>query len=187
MQKQREESGNPNLRAAVNDGVSNEGEFHTDIDPEKMCSILFTSGTTGKSKGVMLSHKSLADNATCMDMGESEGTVSLTVLPIHHAYCFTCDILACMCMGVTICFNDSIMRIVKNLQLFRPHIMLLVPLIIETLNFKLNELCRQYPDVSKRALAVQVFGENLHTIYSGAAYLNPQLIEQFKEYGIALV
>lgn len=187
LQQQREESGNPNLRAAVNDGVSNEGEFYTDIDPEKMCSILFTPGTTGKSKGVMLSHKSLADNATCMDMGESEGTVSLTVLPIHHAYCFTCDILACMCMGVTICFNDSIMRIVKNLQLFRPHIMLLVPLIIETLNFKLNELCRQYPDVPKRALAVQVFGENLHTIYSGGAYLNPQLIEQFKEYGIALV
>lgn len=47
--------------------------------------------------------------------------------------------------------------------------------------------CRQYPDVPKRALAVQVFGENLRTIYSGGAYLNPQLIEQFKEYGIALV
>lgn len=59
-----------------------------------MCSILFTPGTTGKSKGVMLSHKSLADNATCMDMGESEGTVSLTVLPIHHAYCFSGWLLA---------------------------------------------------------------------------------------------
>lgn len=165
----------------------NYGEFSTEIDPEKMCSILFTSGTTGRSKGVMLSHKSLADNATCMDMGECDDTVSFTVLPIHHAYCFTCDILACMCVGATICFNDSMMRIVKNLQLFKPHIMLLVPLIIETLNFKLGELCKQYPDAPKRALAVQVFGENLHTIYSGGAYLNPKLIEQFKEYGIALV
>ena len=161
--------------------------FETEIDPEKMCSILFTSGTTGKSKGVMLSHKSLADNATCMDMGEKEGSVTLSVLPIHHAYCFTCDILACMCTGITCCFNDSMMRLVKNIHIFKPQIMLLVPMIIESLNYKITELSQQYPNVSKKMLAVQVFGENLHTIYSGGAYLNPKLIDDFSEYGISLI
>ncbi len=165
----------------------NQGDFSSDIDPEKMCSILFTSGTTGKSKGVMLSHKSLSDNATCMDMGEADGTVSLSVLPIHHAYCFTCDVLCCMCGGVTVCFNDSMMRIAKNIAIFRPHIMLLVPMIIESLNYKLGELSSMYPETPKSELAKRIFGERLHTIYSGGAYLSPKLIDDFAQYGINLV
>ena len=165
----------------------NTGEFDVEIDNENMCSILFTSGTTGKSKGVMLTHKSLSDNATCMDMGEAVGTISLSVLPIHHAYCFTCDILACLCGGVTCCFNDSIMRLVKNLNLFNPNIILLVPMIIESLSYKLSEIARQYPDVPKAMLAKKIFGTSLHTIYSGGAYLNPALIDEFKQYGIDII
>ena len=165
----------------------NRGEFDVEIDREKMCSILFTSGTTGKSKGVMLTHTSLADNATCMDMGEKVGTVSLSVLPMHHAYCFTCDILAGLCGGVTCCFNDSIMRLVKNMNFFNPEIILLVPMIIESLYYKINEASRANPDVPKCAIAKQVFGSSLHTIYSGGAYLNPMLIDEFKEFGIDII
>lgn len=166
---------------------SNRGEFDVEIDNDKMCTILFTSGTTGKSKGVMLSHASLADNATCMDMGEPVGTVSLTVIPIHHAYCFTCDVLACLCGGVTCCFNDSIMRIAKNIQIFKPNIILLVPMIIESLYYKLSELVNANPQVPKKLIAQKVFGETLHTIYSGGAYLNPILINAFAEFGIELI
>lgn len=166
---------------------NNQGEFDVEIDNNKMCSILFTSGTTGKSKGVMLSHSSLADNATCMDMGEPVGTVSLTVLPVHHAYCFTCDILACLCSGVTCCINDSMMRLVKNIHLFNPNIILLVPMIIESLYYKLNELLMSNPSVPKNVIAKQVFGESLRTIYSGGAYLNPKLINAFAEFGIDII
>ena len=165
----------------------NEGEFDVEIDSEKMSSILFTSGTTGRSKGVMLSQQSLMDNATCMDMGEPVGTVSLSVLPIHHAYCFTCDILACLCAGATICFNDSIMRLVKNLNIFNPNIILLVPMIIQTISYQLSELSAQHPEVPKAMLAKKVFGTSLHTIYSGGAYLNPALIDEFAQYGIELI
>ena len=42
------------------------GEYETAIDPDQVCTILFTSGTTGKSKGVMLSHRNLVDNAVCL-------------------------------------------------------------------------------------------------------------------------
>ena len=165
----------------------NKGDFDVEIDREKMCSILFTSGTTGKSKGVMLTHTSLADNATCMDMGEPVGTVSLSVLPIHHAYCFTCDILACLCGGVTCCFNDSIMRLVKNMNFFNPQIILLVPMIIESLYYKINEASRANPEVPKAMIAKQVFGTSLHTIYSGGAYLNPMLIDEFATFGIDII
>lgn len=165
----------------------NEGEFDVAIDSEKMSSILFTSGTTGRSKGVMLSQQSLMDNATCMDMGEPVGTVSLSVLPIHHAYCFTCDILACLCAGATICFNDSIMRLVKNLNIFNPDIILLVPMIMQTISYQLSELSSQHPEVPKAMLAKKIFGTSLHTIYSGGAYLNPALIDEFAQYGIDVI
>lgn len=166
---------------------ANRGSFDTEIDREKMCAILFTSGTTGKSKGVMLTHKSLTDNATCMDMEEPEGSIMLSVLPIHHAYCFTCDILAGMCTGAVVCFNDSIMRLAKNIGIFKPNIVLLVPMIIESVFYKLQEAAKAYPDVPKPMLAKKIFGENLRTIYSGGAYLNPKLVVAFDEFGIELI
>lgn len=59
--------------------------------PDQLATIMFTSGTTGKSKGVMLSHRNLAENATCLDMKFPQGTVLMSVLPIHHAYCLSMD------------------------------------------------------------------------------------------------
>lgn len=165
----------------------NAGEFDVEIDSEKMCSILFTSGTTGKSKGVMLTHASLADNATCMDMGEPVGTVSLSVLPAHHAYCFTCDILTGLCNGVTCCFNDSMMHLVRNMNIFNPDVILLVPMIIESLYYALLNMAKSAGVQPNRQMADKIFGTSLKTIYSGGAYLNPMLIDEFEKIGISLV
>ena len=52
--------------------------------PEDLATIMFTSGTTGKSKGVMLTHRNLAENATCLDMGLESGIVIMSVLPIVY-------------------------------------------------------------------------------------------------------
>ena len=77
--------------------------------------ILFTSGTTGLSKGVMLSNGNLIDNTTCEPDEGYHGFTRMTVLPVHHIFCFTCDILCSLWYGRTVCVNDSLMRIVKNL------------------------------------------------------------------------
>ena len=107
--------------------------FDFSPEPEDLATIMFTSGTTGKSKGVMLSHRNLAENATCLDMKIEEGTVLMSVLPIHHAYCLSMDILKGLSVGAVICINDSLMRIAKNIKLFEPNMILMVPLMIETL------------------------------------------------------
>ena len=97
--------------------------------PEDLATIMFTSGTTGKSKGVMLTHRNLAENATAQDMGFEPGMVLLSVLPIHHAYCLSMDILKGTSLGSVICINDSLLRVLKNIKLFEPNIILMVPLL----------------------------------------------------------
>lgn len=160
------------------------GSFSCELDPDRMCAILFTSGTTGKSKGVMLTHRNLTDNATSVEMGIPAGTVSMSVLPIHHAYCFTMDILKGIYIGLVICINDSIMHVSKNMKLFKPEIMLLVPMVIESIYKKLKESTGILP---KKMVAKAAFGGNLKTICSGGAYLPPELVGAFAEYGITIL
>lgn len=97
-----------------------EAGYSYEPEPDQLCTIMFTSGTTGKSKGVMLTHRNLAENATCLDMKIPPRTTILSVLPIHHAYCLSMDILKGISLGSIICINDSLVRVAKNIRLFQP-------------------------------------------------------------------
>lgn len=151
-------------------------------EPDALCTIMFTSGTTGKSKGVMLSHRNLAENATCFDMKIPPRTTALSVLPIHHAYCLTMDFLKGLSIGADICINDSLLRVAKNIKLFQPNMVLMVPLMIETMAKKLEDAEGLPVDLVKK----EVFGEQFTTICSGGAYLNPAYIDLFAKYGVTI-
>lgn len=164
----------------------NRGDFDTDIDPDKMCTLMFTSGTTGKSKGVMLSNRNLASNVENCVVQIEPGTVSMSVLPIHHAYCLTSDILKSLSLGSCICLNDSMLHFSKNLRKFKPKVMLLVPLVIETIYHQLRDSSTKSL-IPKKMIAKAAFGGNLEIIFSGGAYLNPDLVDFFAEYGISIL
>lgn len=160
-----------------------EGACDYQPQPDQLATIMFTSGTTGKSKGVMLTHRNLAENATCLDMKFPERSVLMTVLPIHHAYCLTMDVLKGISNGSIICINDSLIRMVKNFKLFKPTIVLMVPLMIETVAKKLEEAAALPPEVVKK----EVFGEQLQFICSGGAYMPPAMVDLFEKYGIKIL
>lgn len=164
----------------------NRGDFVTDIDPDKMCTLMFTSGTTGKSKGVMLSNRNLASNVENCVVQIEPGTVSMSVLPIHHAYCLTSDILKSLSLGSCICLNDSMLHFSKNLRKFKPRVILLVPLVIETIYHQLRDSSEK-SSIPKEMIAKAAFGGNLEIIFSGGAYLNPDLVDFFAEYGISIL
>lgn len=166
--------------------AENESAAFPPVAPQALAAISYTSGTTGKSKGVMLLHSNLIDNAMCQDNESTPDDVVLSVLPIHHIYCFTCDILCCLRYGGELCLNDSMLHIPQNLKLFRPTIMLIVPMIAETMYKQIRAAANAKPDVPMAAIANVVFGGRLKTIYSGGAYLRPELQKAYIDMGFQM-
>ncbi len=165
------------IKAASHDSERDSGR----PDPDDVATIIFTSGTTGKSKGVMLTQNNLAANVASVDFTVEPGTVILSVLPIHHAYCLVMDWLKGFSLGSTVCINDSLMHMVKNMGVFKPDVMLMVPLMIETIYKRFSAA---NPLIPKKILAAKVFGGNLKIIFTGGAHLDPYYIDKFAEYGV---
>lgn len=149
--------------------------------PEDVSTILFTSGTTGKPKGVMLTQCNLYDDVANVVVSFAPGTTMLSVLPIHHAYCLVMDWLKGFSAGAVIYINDSLLHLVRNIGIVKPQIILMVPLMIETIGKRLAAIDSPLP---KREIAKQLLGENLQYIFSGGAHLDPSYIDMFERYGI---
>ena len=153
-------------------------------DAEDIATIIFTSGTTGKSKGVMLTQNNLASNVEAVKISAEPGTAMLSILPIHHAFCLVMDWLKGFSQGATLCINDSLLHMIRNMSIFKPDIMLMVPMMIETIY---KRLAAADPSIPKAVLAEKVFGGKLHTIFTGGAHLDPYYIDCFAEYGIQIL
>lgn len=193
-----------------------EGAEPEDIQPSEimrqkprgdMSVMLFTSGTTGTSKCVMLSERNIMSCATasCSVVNFSEDDVILSVLPIHHTYELTIT-FAEMLYGMTICINDSLKNVSKNLKLFQPTSLALVPLFVSSFNKKIwdeaakNGKERQLKigmtaSNAMRAVGIDrrskifedilsAFGGRLNKIICGGAAMDPELTKMFDAIGI---
>lgn len=181
-------------------------------DSEKLAALLFTSGTTGTSKGVMLSHKNLsaATNASCESMSHFDSNNKfVSVLPMNHSYEVTCGHLALSHIGCSAYINDSIKNALKSFNYFKPTALILVPLFVETMHkriwkeinkkgldkkvrfaMKLSGALRRVGIDIRHKLFKEVLaalGGNLRTIVCGGAPLSKELVTDFDAFGIEIL
>ena len=180
-------------------------------DDRSLSCILFTSGTTGTSKGVMLSEYNILFSVIqCSKMvTNDESDVFVSVLPIHHTFSLTTNHLAMSFIGGTTFLNDSLKHTFKNITEVKPTCLILVPLFLETMDKKIWEGIRkqgkekQVRSLMKMSNAMRKagidmrktlfekilnsFGGNLKHIIVGGAPLDPEIIRDFDAFGITVV
>ncbi|MDR1042704.1 MAG: AMP-binding protein [Clostridiales Family XIII bacterium] len=182
--------------------------FRVEIDPKRMCSLLFTSGTTGAAKGVMLSQSNLMSNVRGMSAFiHAGGMTSLSVLPMHHTLEFTCDILAAMYQGCTVAICEGLRYIMRDLAGSGAEVVVGVPLVFEKMHRSIMntakragkyELLRGMIDFAKltggnvpsrlmfRAVR-KALGGKVKLFLVGGAPCDPAIISDFNAMGIRMV
>ena len=184
----------------------------TIIDREAMCSLLFTSGTTGMAKGVMLSHKNISANVYNMSkyVKIREPGGGLSVLPMHHTYELTCHVFTGLYQGMFIAICEGLRYIQQNLKESRATVMLGVPAVFETMHrrvWKQAESSGMAGKMRKMMAAARMtglfnnqnvmrrifarihtsLGNNMELFISGGAAINPQVIRDYEALGFPMI
>ena len=179
------------------------------IDEDAPASIIFTSGTTGASKGVMLSQRNLYSNIleTMRMVYEDQNDVLLSVLPLHHVYECTIGFLCGMYSGVKIAFSSGLRYLMKDMREVRPTAILCVPLLLETVYHKIWGNIRK-KGMEKKVRAViaataairplsarqaarrrmfaeihETFGGRIRLMVSGGAAIDPAILKGLRDLG----
>ncbi len=162
------------------------GEYNKEPDSDSMCAIMFTSGTTGFPKGVMLTHKNLVYSATSVHVA-CPTTKMFCCLPIYHGFCFTANITKSICRGKTVCVNDNLANLVPDLRLFSPDSIVAVPQIVKKLMAGALKYAASKPQLTEEEAVREFLGGNIIDIISGGAPLDAALNERFNSTGVLVL
>ncbi len=182
------------------------------VDETVMSILLFTSGTTDKSKAVMLSHRNIASDLMdmCAMLYISQEDTFLSILPLHHTYECTCGFLCQIYRGCSIAYCEGLRHILKNMKEAKVTMLNCVPLILESMHRRIWDQAAKDPALLKklktgirvsnalrvvgidlrRKLFAQIhenFGGHLRMMISGGAAIAPEVVKGLQDIGIACV
>lgn len=180
------------------------------IDENKMAILLFTSGTTSKSKAVMLSQRNIASNVYAMLLVEKfySTDVNLALLPFHHIFGST-EIIVMLAAGVATAFPDGLRYVAQNLKEYKITLFVGVPLLVEAIYKNIekeiekqgktkliniakkisNVLLKCHIDIRRKIFKsiLEALGGHMRFIISGGAPLDKRVAQGFNDLGIELV
>lgn len=180
-----------------------------EVDPAQTASIVYTSGTTSTAKPVMLSHRAIlynaADSLTILDSREK----IFNSLPLYHTYGLTCGVLCGLIRGINVCLCCDIKRMIQDMTLFKPNLLVAVPLIVESIHkmiwasidksgkkvaiqklIKLESVLHKPGSLILPAIKPALEGtclEELNVILSGGAHLETKIGEDLLHFGMVVL
>ena len=198
----------------INNPVELEGEDlpFPEVQPDKLSTIIFTSGTTGKGKGVMLTQRNIARNVLAGGAHARvyhESDVSLSVLPMNHAYECLGNLFLMVYFGIPVCISSGLRHIAKELKEYRPTMLFAVPLLPQMLIDKVWSTAKKEGKDKKLQLGIKIcniakkfgidltdkilgevkeaFGGRLRLVVAGGAPVSQTLVESCKDLGIMVL
>ena len=181
------------------------------IDPNAVSILLFTSGTTNISKGVLLSQHNICSNITALSkyVKMYPTDTLLSFLPIHHTFECTITFLFGIYHGVTVAFCDGLKYIQKNMNEYHVSVFVAVPLVLENIHKKVWKgieeqgkkglmkvmivitklLSKIKIDIRKKVFKpiIDNFGGKLRIVFVGSAPLDKKIIKGFNNFGVDLI
>lgn len=183
--------------------------YDYEIDDERMATIVFTSGTTGKGKGVMLSQKNIVSDMTQGMYLFQVSPRTMNMLPPHHTFGSTVNFVGHFAQGSSIFICSGLKYIMNEIKEQRPIHLVLVPLFVETMYkkiwstaekegkakalrtlIKVSNFLRKIGIDLRRKLfntVLNSFGGELEMIICGGAKLNQEIIDTFEAFGITIL
>lgn len=183
--------------------------YDYDLDPNKLASIVFTSGTTGKGKGVMLTQTNIVSDMTQGMYNFNITPKTLCVLPPHHTFGSTVNFVGHYSQGAEVYLSNGLKYILNELKEQQPTHLILVPLFVETFYKRIwataekqgkdkllrrmikasNGMRKVGLDMRKKLFAsvTAAFGGKLEMIICGGAALNQDIIDTFEGIGIVIL
>lgn len=217
MDLDKEENGILSFNQMVEEGrklikEGNNSYSKIKIDNQKLSALLFTSGTTSKPKGVMLSQENICANISALSrMAKmTPDDVLLSFLPLHHTFECTITFLYGFYCGVTVAFCDGLKYISKNFVDYKVSVIVAVPLLLETIYKKIEKGIEEsgkqklvktmvkisnflykylHIDIRRKVFKsiIDQLGGRVRVLYFGAASMSKQVIEGYNAFGIATV
>ena len=181
----------------------------TRVNPDALSLFVFTSGTTGKGKGVMLTQTAILSNITAGLQLVDAGDRTIGLLPPHHTFGSTVGILGNLLLGADLYISSGTRYLVREMKEHRPTHLILVPLYLETFYRRIKAAIRESGresmfatlsrvsdvlarlglDVRKRLFASvrATFGGALSLVISGGAPLSEEIAATFVSLGITVL
>lgn len=206
-----------NANSILFDDIKNNGQELVDngnkqfdeieINPDEMRILLFTSGTTGKAKGVCLSQRNICSNILSIYgiVKVRRNDLFFSVLPLHHTYECTIGFLLPIYSGASIAYCEGLKYILKNMNEYHPSVILCVPLLLENMHKNIiKNLNKSLPDKYKskdknanpynnlpfymkpfvKSKIKNSLGGRLRVFIVGAAPINPIIADDFDALGL---
>lgn len=161
-----------------------------DSDIDDIALIMFTSGSTGASKGVCLSQRNLIVSAISSvehALVDADSFKNIICLPMYHIFCFAVDFLWLIVKGCPIAINSSVIALKDEIKEFEASRVCMVPMMAETILTGLHMTKNQNSDLNSDKVRELTLGKNFKRIILGGAFIEPALRERLVSYGIEVI